>query len=68
MDNFKIERINFSDYEVSFRRWLISQTDNNRMSFEAARDRFQLCDREYKRIIKLWQEKYSEGLHILCPT
>ena len=64
MENFKLKKINFSDYEISFRRWLISEIDSKNMSFEDARDRFQLCGKEYKRIIKKWQEHYSEELHV----
>ena len=32
MEGFQKEEINYSDYEVSFRRWLISQIDSGNMS------------------------------------
>ena len=34
------------------------------MSSQEARDRFQLCTTEYKKIIKRWQERYSDELHL----
>jgi tetrahydromethanopterin S-methyltransferase subunit G len=34
------------------------------MSMQDARDRFHLNPTEYKRIIKRWQERYSDELHL----
>lgn len=64
MEGFKARKINYNDYEISFRRWLISQIDSKEMSIEQARDRFHLSPREYKRIIENWQTKYSDELHL----
>ncbi|MFA8436629.1 MAG: hypothetical protein ACEPOZ_19135 [Marinifilaceae bacterium] len=64
MDGFQEETINFQNYEVSFRRWLVSEIDGQRMSLEEARDRFGLHRSEYKRIIRRWQDRYSEQLHL----
>ena len=64
MSGFKRESINYTRYEISFRRWLISEIDANRMSIQEARDRFKLSPSEYKKIIKRWQERYSDELHI----
>ena len=64
MDGFQERKINYNDYEVSFRRWLVSQIDSGNMGFEDARDRFHLNPREYKRIISRWQERYSDKIHL----
>ncbi len=63
MEGFQEKEINYSVYEVSFRRWLVSQIDAEKMSIQDARDRFSL-GRDYVRIIKNWQERYSEELRI----
>jgi hypothetical protein len=64
MEGFQVKEINYNDYEVSFRRWLVSQIDAENMSMQDARDRFHLNPTEYKRIIKRWQERYSDELHL----
>lgn len=64
MQGFIQEKINYNDYEVSFRRWLISQIDSGHLSMQDARDRFKLNPLEYKKIIKRWQERYSDELHL----
>jgi len=64
MDGFQVEAVNYNDYEISFRRWLVSQIDAESMSIQEARDRFNLSPTEYKKIIKRWQERYSDELHL----
>lgn len=64
MEGFQVQEINYNDYEISFRRWLVSQIDTENMSLQDARDRFNLSPTEYKKIIKKWQEKYSDELHL----
>ena len=64
MDSFQVEKINYNDYEISFRRWLVSQLDSGQMSLEEVRDRFHLSRTEYKKIIRKWQERYSDPMHV----
>ena len=64
MDGFQKEEINYNDYEVSFRRWLVSQVDSGNMSMHEVRDRFQLKQVNIKRTLRRWQELYSEELHL----
>ncbi len=64
MDGFQKEEINYNDYEVSFRRWLVSQVDSGNMSMNEVRDRFQLKQVNIKRTLRRWQELYSEELHL----
>jgi hypothetical protein len=63
MSGFQEKEINYAVYEVSFRRWLVSQIDSGKMSIHDARDRFNL-GKDFARIIKNWQERYSEQLHL----
>lgn len=64
MEGFHVKEINYKAYEISFRRWLVSQIDSEQMSYQDARDRFHLSPTEYKKIIKNWQGKYSDELHL----
>ena len=64
MEGFQKEEINYSDYEVSFRRWLVSQVDSGNMSLNEVRDRFQINQTELKRVFKRWQELYSDDCRL----
>ncbi len=64
MSGFHNKKINYNDYEISFRRWLISQFDSESMSIKEARDRFNLNSPDYNRIIRKWQDRYSDKLHL----
>ena len=61
MEGLHEDKINYNVYEVSFRRWLVSQIDSEMMSIQEAGERFSL-GRNYARIIKIWQERYSDAL------
>ena len=68
MEGFQEEEINFNEYEVSFRRWLVSQIDSGNMSINEVRDRFQINQTVLKRVFKRWQELYSDELHLSLRT
>jgi len=61
MEGLHEDKINYNVYEVSFRRWLVSQIDSEMMSIQEAGERFSLGS-NYARIIKIWQERYSDAL------
>lgn len=63
IENFKEEKINFQDYEVSFRRWLVSEIDGNRMSLQHAMERFKFPE-TFKATFRSWQKTYSEKFHL----
>ena len=46
MEGFKEREIDYNAYEVSYRRWLVSQIDAGKMSIQDARDRFHLSPKE----------------------
>ena len=64
MDGFKDHEVDYSKFEVSFRRWIIGQIDGGHMSIQDVRDRFQLSRTHYTDILKRWQERYSDELHL----
>ena len=64
MEELHVDKINYNDFEISFRRWLISQIDAEAISVQEVRDRFHLSRTEYKKIIHKWQERYSEEFHL----
>lgn len=64
MEGFIQEKIDYSKYETSFRRWLVSEIDSGSMSFTEAKKRFKLpihFDNLYK---KYWQPRYSNEIHL----
>ena len=63
MEGFVVEKVDYSRYEPSFRRWLVSELDSQRMSFQEAMERFKL-PHYFKQPFKLWQKKYSEEFHL----
>uniref|UniRef100_UPI003217AFD3 hypothetical protein n=1 Tax=uncultured Draconibacterium sp. TaxID=1573823 RepID=UPI003217AFD3 len=48
MEGFQEKKINYNDYEISFRRWLVSEIDGEKMSMQEARERFNLPRYDYK--------------------
>ena len=64
MEGFKDVQVNYNDFEVSFRRWLINQIDGGHMSPLEIRERFQLSRKHYTDVLKRWQERYSDDLHV----
>jgi len=66
MDGFKQEEVDYSKYEISFRRWLVQEVESSRMSWQEARQRFQLPLR-FDHIYKQWQKKYSDQIVLSLP-
>lgn len=64
MDGFQEPAIDYRNYEISFRRWLISQLDAGNLSIEGVRARFQLHQIYLLKLIKKWQKLYSDDLHV----
>lgn len=63
MEGFEEKSINYHDYEISFRRWLVSQIDTGKLSSQEAKERFSLGS-QCNRILKTWQTRYSDELHL----
>ena len=67
MDGFHVEKIDFSRFETSFRRWLVLEIDAGRMSVSEARQRFNLPN-HFLAHYKQWQKKYSDEIHLSLPA
>ncbi|WP_372653500.1 hypothetical protein [Draconibacterium sp.] len=63
MEGFRDEKNDYSSYEISFRRWLVSEVDSGRMSVAEAREKFKLPHR-FDKTYKHWQAKYSDEIHL----
>ncbi len=63
MEGFKQEKVDYSKFEPSFRRWLVSELDSGRMSVSEAREVFKL-PRRFDMTYKQWQKKYSDEIHL----
>jgi len=66
MEGFTQERVDFSKYESSFRRWLTIEIDSGRMSWQEARSKFNLPHR-FDKVYKDWQRKYSDDIVLTLP-
>lgn len=64
MEGFKQEKVDCSKYEISFRRWLVSEIDSGKMSIEEAKKKFQLPVHFKDLFKKHWQPKYSDEIHL----
>lgn len=67
MEGFNQEKVDYSKYENSFRRWLVSELDSGRMSVPEAREAFKL-PRHFGQTYKEWQVKYSDEIHLSLPS
>ena len=63
MEGFNQKKVDYSNYETSFRRWLIAELDSGRMSVTEAREKFNLPHR-FDKTYKHWQVKYSDEIHL----
>jgi len=66
MEGFIQEKVDFSKYEPSFRRWLVSEIESGRMIWQEARARFNLHHR-FDIVYKEWQKKYSDQIILTLP-
>ncbi|HEX2936723.1 MAG TPA: hypothetical protein VHO72_15315 [Bacteroidales bacterium] len=66
MEGFQQEKIDYSKYETSFRRWIVQEIESGRMSWQEARSKFDLPHR-FDQVYKEWQKKYSEKILISLP-
>jgi hypothetical protein len=66
MEGFKQEKVDYSKYETSFRRWLVQEIESGRISWQDARSKFQMPYR-FDTIYKEWQKRYSEEIIVSLP-
>ena len=63
MEGFVERPENYRIYEISFRRWLVSEIDSGRISIHEAKERFQMPS-HFSTSLRDWQRKYSEEFHL----
>lgn len=63
MEGFIPEKVDYSKYENSFRRWLVSEIDSGRMSVPEARKKFKM-PAHFQTNYRQWQIKYSDKIHL----
>jgi len=66
MEGFIQEKVDFSKYEPSFRRWLVCEVESGRMSWQEARAQFGL-PYHFDQLYKRWQLKYSDQIILTLP-
>lgn len=66
MEGFKEGRIDYSKYEISFRRWLVQEIESGKISILEARERFKLPN-HFRTLYVIWQKKYSEEIIVSLP-
>ena len=64
MEGFHVEKIDYTKYETSFRRWLVSEIDSGKMTIEEARIRFNLPVHFSTMYRQNWHPRYSDEIHI----
>ena len=64
MEGFSEELQDYNRFDVSFKRWVVSQLDGGHMSPLEIRERFQLSRKYYRTLLRNWQERYSDDLHV----
>ncbi len=68
MDGFDEPSLDYSEYEISFRRWLVRELDSGRLTDSQVRERFGFPSNTYGAIIKRWRYRYSEELQLSLST
>ena len=64
MEGFIEPSQDYNRFDTSFKRWVVSQLDGGHMSPLNIRERFQLSRKHYRSILRNWQERYSDDLHL----
>jgi len=64
MEGFEIEKTDYSRYETSFRRWLVSEVELGHMSIGQAAERFKFDKLNFPAVFKGWKLKYSPKIHL----
>src|SRR6185437_4587314 len=65
-DSFERTDQKFS-YEVSFRRWLVHEIEEQKMTVIQAVERFNFNPKSGSRIIGYWREKYAPAMVLSLP-
>jgi len=64
MDNHEVEKTDWTKYETSFRRWLVSEIELGYMTVKEASVRFNFDYKKFREVFRDWQLKYSSKIHL----
>ena len=64
MKGFEVEKTDWSKYDTSFRRWLVSEVELGHMTITEASMRFNFDKTSFRWIFRDWKLKYSSGIHV----
>ncbi len=68
MEGFEVEKTDYSKYETSFRRWLVSEIELGHITISEATKRFNFDSIKFKDIYRDWQKRYSSKIHIALQS
>lgn len=64
MEGFEIEKTDYSRYETSFRRWLVSEVELGHMTISEAAERFNFDKLNFSAVFNVWRLRYSSKIHL----
>jgi len=64
MEVFDVDKIDWTKYETSFRRWLVSEFELGHFTFSEICEKFGFIKKNFNTIFKDWQLRYSSKIHI----
>ena len=64
MEGFEIKKTDYSRYETSFRRWLVSEVELGHMSVSEAAERFNFDKLSFSGVYNVWRHRYSSKIHL----
>ncbi len=68
IEGIRENRINYSEYETSFRRWLVNEVEFGRMTFQEVMKKFDFDEKNFRRIFRDWQIRYSSKIHVILQA
>lgn len=66
MEGFEQPKVDYRQYETSFRRWIVQEVESGRMSWQEVRARFNMSHR-FDRQYLLWQKQFKDQIVVTLP-
>ena len=64
LSKLELKSINLSDYEVSFRRWLVGEVDRGHYTVKELSEKFDFKHHNFRVVFKNWQKRYSQKIYL----
>lgn len=64
LSDLELKSINLSNYEVSFRRWLVGEVDRGHYTIKELSEKFDFNYHNFKVIFRNWQKRYSQKIYL----